>query len=236
MKPNQPVVIENYLTPDEVNLILHYLDKIQKPSHAPNMAGALGYRTSVEADALGMDNPVCPLTGDPDNDASILKTTEVVLRAKKEMEEFFEMELSIINCNYVIMSEGARNDLHADSSELDGALIPESTELHYSALIYLNTQGEDYTGGLLEFPLQDKSLSTKAGTVVFFKGDYTRPHEVTLVESGLRKVIVLFFSHKGNTSSEPLFLHPGAGVPVDQLSPEDKIRYEYFVKQGLLKG
>lgn len=236
MKPNQPVVMENYLTADEVDLALHYLDKIQKPSDSPNMAGALGYRTSVEADAVSMDNPVCRLTGNPDDDASILKTTEIVLRAKKEMEEFFEMELSIINCNYVIMSAGAENRLHADSSELDGQPIPESSELHYSALIYFNSQGKDYTGGFLNFPLQDKKMSTQIGTLVFFKGDYTRPHEVTVVESGFRKALVLFFSHKGNTSSEPLFLHPGAGVPVDKLSPEDRARYEEFVKQGLLKG
>lgn len=231
----QPVILENYLQPEEVDTILFYLDKIQKPAHNSKMSGALGYRTSVEADALSMENPVARLTGNLEDDASILKTTEVVLRVKREMEKFFEMDFSLVNCNYTIMHPGSWNGLHADSSELDGDPIPESKELHYSALIYLNSNGTDYTGGELFFPLQDLSIKPQKGTVVFFKGDYTRPHGVNTIESGDRKAIVLFLTRKGNISDEPLFLHPGAGVPVEELSPEDRARYEEFVKQGLLE-
>jgi hypothetical protein len=231
----QPVIIKNYLSREESELVLRYLDKIEKPAPLEGMYGALGYRTSVEADAMSMENPVQPLTGSLEDDAAILKITEVVLNAKKEMEKFFEMDLSMVNCNYTVMRQGAQNDLHADSSELNGDPIPESKELEYSALIYLNDQGVDYTGGRLFFPLQYIDLSTKCGDLIFFKGDYTRPHGVTVVESGVRKLLVLFLTRGGNTSDEPLFLHPGAGVPVEDLSPEDKLRYEEFVRKGLLK-
>jgi hypothetical protein len=231
----QPVIIKNHLSKQDSELMLRYLDKIEKPAPSKAMSGALGYRTSVEADAMSMTNPVQPLTGNPEDDKAILKITEVVLSAKKEMEKFFEIDLSMVNCNYTVMREGAQNYLHADSSELNGDPIPESKELEYSALIYLNDQGVDYTGGNLFFPLQDINLSTKCGDLIFFKGDYTRPHGVTVVESGARKLFVLFLTRGGNTSDEPLFLHPGAGVPVEELSPEDRLRYEEFVKKGLLK-
>lgn len=235
MEVRQPVILEEYLESDEVDSMLLYLDKVQKPSYNITMSGALGYRTSVEADAMSMDNPVARLTGTPEDDASILKTTEVILRIKEEMNKYFDMEFALVNCNYTIMHTGSWNGLHADSSELDGSPIPESKELHYSALIYLNSHGEDYEGGKLFFPLQDIEVSPKKGTVVFFKGDYTRPHGVTTVESGDRKALVLFLTNAGNTSDEPLFLHPGAGVPVEELSPEDRARYEGFVEQGLLE-
>jgi hypothetical protein len=231
----QPVILENYLSGEEVDLMLHALEKIKKPSTIPNMSGALGYLTSIEADQMSMENPVSRLIDDPLHDESVLKTTEVILKVKKDMEEFFDMKLSMINCNYTIMHPGSKNPLHSDTTELDGVLIPESKELEFSALIYLNTQGIDYTGGKLFFPLQDLELSTKQGDLVFFKGDYSRPHGVSVVESGDRKLLVLFLTRGGNTSDEPLFLHPGAGVPVEELSPEDRARYEEFVKQGLLE-
>lgn len=231
----QPVIIKNFFSREEAGLMLSYLDKIEKPSPSFAMGGGLGYRTSKEADAMSMENPVRPLTGDSKDDEAILKITEIGLLAKKEMEKFFEMDLSLVNYNYTTMRTGAQNYLHADSSELDGDPIPESKELEYSALIYLNDQGVDYTGGKLFFPLQEIELSTECGDLIFFKGDYTRPHGVTVVDSGIRKLLVLFLTRGGNISDEPLFLHPGAGVPVDELSPEDKLRYEEFVRKGLLK-
>jgi hypothetical protein len=229
----QPVILENYLTSEEVDLMLYALDRIQKPSTIPNMSGALGYRTSVEADAMSMENPVSRLLNDPLHDASVLKTTEVILKVKKDMEEFFNMKLSMINCNYTIMHPGSSNPLHADTTELDGVLIPESKELEYSALIYLNNHGVDYTGGTLYFPLQDLNLETQKGTVVFFKGDYSRPHGVTTVESGDRKLIVLFFTRGGNVSDIPLFRHPGAGVPDEELSEEEIASYKKFYEENL---
>lgn len=221
----QPVILDNYFSQDEVDQMLYALDKMKKPSHAPNMMGTLGFRTSIEAASVSMDNPVTGLTGDKEVDASILKTTESILRVKDEMEKFFDMELSMINCNYTAMFAGASNPLHADSSNLDGTPVPESKELEYSALIYLNDQGVDYTGGVLSFPLQDLNVQTKTGMVVFFKGDYNYPHEVSVVESGERKVIILFYARGGNISNVPLFSHAGAGVPVEDLPEEERLTY-----------
>lgn len=194
--------------------MLHYVEKIKEPGHVANMGGAFGYTTSAEADRLSLENPIARLTGDPDNDASILGFTGAALAVKKEMEEFFNLELSFTNCMYAYMLPGAINDLHSDNSRLDGTPYHEDEETDYSALIYLNSSGTDYKGGDLYFPLQKLTISPKSGMVVFFKGDYHHPHGVTEVFKGERKAMVLFFARKGNVSDRPLFQDEYSGIPV----------------------
>lgn len=210
---DQPVVIENYFTDEDISMMLRYPTKIQKPAHLPNMEGAFGFETSLEADSMSMDNPISGLTGDLEDDESILKFTEAVLSVKGAMEEFFGLELSMVNCNYAAMLPGSSNLLHSDSSQLDGTPYHENEEIEYSGLIYLNDSGLDYKGGDIVFPLQELTLSPKRGTVVFFKGDHHHPHEVTLVTEGERKAIVLFFARKGNVSGRALFSDEHSGVP-----------------------
>jgi predicted 2-oxoglutarate/Fe(II)-dependent dioxygenase YbiX len=211
---DQLVIKENYFTNEEVNTMLRYPTKIQRPSQLPNMDGALGFETSAEADQMSMENPVARLTNNLDDNESILKITESVLRVKAEMEEFFQLELSMTNCNYAVLYTGGLNPMHSDSSQLDGTPYHENEETEYSALIYLNESGVDYEGGDIVFPLQKTVISPKAGMVVFFKGDYHHPHEVKVVTSGERKALVLFFGRKGNVSSRPLFSDEHSGVPV----------------------
>jgi Rps23 Pro-64 3,4-dihydroxylase Tpa1-like proline 4-hydroxylase len=215
MEAKQPVIIENYFSNEDVSVMLRYPTKIQKPAHLPNMEGAFGFETSLEADQMSMDKPVCPLTGNPDDNESILKITEAVLAVKAEMEKFFGLELSMTNCNYATILPGGFNPMHSDSSQLDGTPYHENEETEYSALIYLNESGKDYEGGDIVFPLQDTVISPKSGMIVFFKGDYHHPHEVKLVTSGERKAMVLFFGRKGNVSGRPLFSDEHSGVPVE---------------------
>jgi hypothetical protein len=213
MEKLQPVVLEDYFTAEEVSTMLFYPTKIQRPSYLPNMLGALGFKTSLEADLVSMENPVTTLTGDEKDDGSILKFTEAVLRVKKEMESFFELEMSMVNCNYAVMLPGSSNPLHSDDSHLDGSKYHEDEEVEYSALIYLGQHGIDYEGGEILFPLQDVAISPKLGTVVFFKGDHYHPHEVTPVTKGERKAVVLFFAIKGNVSDKAFFSDSHSGVP-----------------------
>jgi predicted 2-oxoglutarate/Fe(II)-dependent dioxygenase YbiX len=211
---DQIVVKEGYFSPEEVFVMLRYPDKIKKPSPMPNMEGAFGFETSAEADQMSMEKPVTQLVDDLEDNESILKVTESVLKVKKEMEEFFGLGLSMTNCNYAVMLPGAFNPMHSDSSQLDGTPYHENEETEYSALIYLNDSGIDYEGGDIEFPLQKTVVSPKSGTVIFFKGDHYHPHEVKVVTKGERKALVLFFGLKGNVSGRPLFSDEYSGVPV----------------------
>jgi predicted 2-oxoglutarate/Fe(II)-dependent dioxygenase YbiX len=187
--------------------------KIQKPAHQPNIEGTFGYATSIEADNMSMENPIAKLTGLDEDDESILKITEAILTVKQEAEKFFELELSLINCNYVTMLSGSFNPLHADRSHLDGTLFHENEETEYSAIVYLNESGLDYEGGDISFPLQDLVISPKRGTIIFFKGDHHHPHEVSKVTSGSRRTLVMFFALKGNVSGRELFSDYYSGVP-----------------------
>lgn len=211
---DQVVIKENYFTEKDVATMLYYPAKIQKPSPMANMGGSLGFETSVEADKVSMDYPIVKLTGDPENDSSIIKLTEAVLAVKNEMEEFFGLELSMVNCNYAYMLPGASNPLHSDSTHLDGTPYHENEEVEYSALIYLNDSSVDYEGGDIFFPLQKITVSPKKGMIVFFRGDQYHPHEVTEITKGERRAIVLFFAVKGNVSDRPLFSDEHSGVPV----------------------
>jgi hypothetical protein len=211
----QPVVLENYFTDEEVSEMLYYADKIKKPGHMGNIGGAYGFRTSAEADRLSLKSPIAELTGDPDDDKSILAFTRGALRVKEELEKFFGLDLSFTNCMYAYMMPGAVNPLHSDNSNLDGTPYHEGEETDYSGLIYLNSSDKDYKGGDIFFPLQDLTISPKSGTVIFFKGDHHYPHGVTEVTEGERKTIVLFFALKGNISDRPLFSDEYSGVPAD---------------------
>jgi len=209
----QPVVREAYFTSEEVDTMAYYASRIQQPSFLDNMGGSFGFRTSADADRLSMENPIAELTGDPKSDESILKFTEAVLTVKKEMENFFSLEMSLANCNYIYLLPGFSNPVHADSSELDGTPYHEGEEMEYSALIYLNDYGVDYEGGELIFPLQELTIRPTKGMIVFFKGDTTNPHEVTEITKGERRVVVLFFALKGNTSDRALFSDEYSGIP-----------------------
>ena len=211
----QPVILEGYFTSVDAATMAYYPRKIQKPSQVKQIDGCYGYETSAEADQLSAENPLADLTGNPEEDASILKATQGVLDVKGEMEKFFGIELSLANCNYAAMLEGASNPLHADSSQLDGTPYHDDEEIEYSGLIYLNDSGVDYEGGDIVFPLQDVRISPKSGTVVFFKGDQYHPHGVEPVISGERRTMVLFFARKGNVSNKALFSDEHSGVVQD---------------------
>jgi hypothetical protein len=207
-----PVVKENYFTSEEVDKMVYYPAKVQRPNDMPGMGGALGFETSAQADRVSMENPLSPLTGVLEDDESILKLTEGVLAVKKDMEKFFGLEMSMTNCNYMYMRAGAVNELHSDTTDLDGNPYHEEEETEYSALIYLNDSGVDFEGGDIYFPLQEKVISPKRGMVIFFKGDQHHPHGITEVTSGERRVVVLFFGRKGNVSDRTLFLDEHSGV------------------------
>ena len=211
---NQPVVIENFFTPEEVEKILYYCQKAEKQSSAhTEMTGAFGVRTSVEADKMSRGEPIVPLTGDPKDDESIWAITDAFLRLKHETEKFFGRGMSFTNAMYAGMPVGTKNPMHYDNHSIyDGAPNNEDEESEWSGLVYLNTCGLDFTGGEIVFPEQNLTITPKAGTIVFFEGSKEYPHEVLEVTSGYRRCLITFFAKEGNVSDRALFLHGNAGV------------------------
>lgn len=210
---NLPVILNKYFDDSDVDLMLSYIKKVYRPSpDVPNITGAFGFESSAEADKISHGHPIVPLTGDPGDDASILKITECILAVKKEMESFFGVEMSFTNAMYAGMLPGSFNPLHSDTTALDGTPNHEDEETEFSALIYLNDCSIDFTGGQIRFPKQDLIIAPSKGLVVFFEGNNEYPHEVFKVESGYRETLVLFLGRKGNVSDRVLFRDEHAGV------------------------
>lgn len=205
---NQPVVIEQLFSPEEIEKIVHYCKIAEKVSgNHTGINGAFGVRTSIEADRISHGEPIVPLTDDPKDDESIWAITEAFLRLKSETEKFFGQEMSFTNTMYAGMPEGTKNPMHYDNYSIyDESPNNEDEESEWSGLIYLNTCGVDYTGGEIYFPKQDLLISPKAGMAVFFDGSLDYPHEVREVTSGYRRGLIAFFARKGNVSDRAMFL------------------------------
>ena len=211
---NQPVVIKDHFTQEQLDKILYYCYKVEKLSEHTGLTGAFGYATSAEADRLSVENPIAPLTGDSKEDESILAITDAFLSVKTEMEKFFGQEMSFTNCMYAGMPAGTKNPMHYDNHSIyDGRPNHEDEESEWSAIAYLNGSGTDFEGGDIHFPEQGVTISPEPGMIVFFEGSKEYPHEVLEGTSGFRRTLVLFLGKKGHVSDRTLFLDEHSGVP-----------------------
>jgi hypothetical protein len=112
------------------------------------------------------------------------------------ISKFYNKPFLFKSFYYSVMKEGAENKLHMDNyyiNEEKELRVKENEYDDRAALLYLN---DEYSGGSLNFPLQNLSLKPKPGTLIFFKGDHLIPHEVSPVESGSRVNIVSFLGNE----------------------------------------
>jgi len=170
------VVLENFIKKDD-------LVKIQ------DFCSTLNTFENIPGD--NWDNRVCtnPILFKISREInSILKKYQS--EHKKNIENFFNVELKDNVPSIVIWREGDSQGLHADKELLDGG------DNHYpendvASLFYLN---DNYTGGEIYFPIQNVKLKMKAGSAVFFPGDKFYQHGVTAVESGTRFTCPAFWN------------------------------------------
>lgn len=199
-----PVIIDNFISAEDARDLTNLLDPLLKDTPRPHMRGALGYETSAVASQVGYGIPaVDGFEGTP-QESLVKKLEDVIKLTKKTLEDNFLVEMDLVNCTYQELSEGASNPMHSDSTKLDGSPWRDDgieEELEFSALIYLNDYGIDFSGGEIEFPNQKVTIKPTCGQLVFFKGDVEHIHEVKPVLGGLRKNLVFFFARKGNVSS-----------------------------------
>jgi hypothetical protein len=144
--------------------------------------------------------------------------TQTVNRVAKEINDFYGVDVVAINPQLAEISEGGKNDgLHCDSVKLDGTPWDDGNtmleDLEFSALVYLNTCGEDYAGGTIYFPNQEIEVTPKTGQMIFFRGDIDHPHGVSEVTSGKRYALVLFY---GRSDTVKAYLQYKAGEPMGQ--------------------
>jgi hypothetical protein len=145
--------------------------------------------------------------------------TQIINDVAKRINDFYGVDVVAINPQLAEISEGGKNDgLHCDSVQIDGTPWDDGNtmleDLEFSALVYLNTSGVDYSGGTIYFPNQNIDLMPKAGQMIFFRGDIEHPHGVSEVTSGKRYALVLFY---GRSDRVKAYLQYKAGEPMGQL-------------------
>lgn len=120
---------------------------------------------------------------------------ETVWRISDDLKEFYGIQEPIF-ADYVALTAseiGMSHVLHADAETLDGE--PNHSSWRWvTAMLYLNTQNEDFEGGSIVFPRIGIEVSPKAGRLVGFRCDGIHAHEVPTVTSGLRRAIAIWFT------------------------------------------
>lgn len=204
-----PVILNNFVSDDQLDIFAAFLDPLVKPNdRRSHIYGALGWGTSLEASRIGVTtSAVNGHEGTPEQE-TVDQIGRMLMLVRSAAELEFGLQLDTVNFNYQQMHPGGSNPMHADSMNIDGSTYQSDgtpEELEWSALLYVNTHGADYDGGLINFPEQGLSLAPVKGQLVLFPGDAEFPHEVTEVLSGVRKNFVFFFSRRGNVSGDIQF-------------------------------
>lgn len=93
---------------------------------------------------------------------------------------------------YTLLKVGASHPLHADAVKLDGS--PNHTPQRVvTAMLYLGSEGKDFTGGSIRFPALGTTIRPVAGTLVGFRCDLSHRHEVPRVTRGERHAVAFWF-------------------------------------------
>jgi hypothetical protein len=99
-----------------------------------------------------------------------------------------------------------QHELHADNERLvEGQWLPNHTPFRqYTALLYLDTCGVDFTGGEIAFPNHYLTLPPEAGMLIMFPSDRRYVHRVFPVESGVRRCVAVWFTDQAHLYEQKL--------------------------------
>ena len=123
----------------------------------------------------------------------------------KGLMQYIEMFPALLPClwwkttgHILSYSKGASLGIHSDNDvNYRFGYAPESqhaTRNVVSAIIFLNSHGEDFTGGSMKFPYANVEIFPSAGDLLFFPANYTAAHEITTVDSGKRYSYLAWFA------------------------------------------
>lgn len=199
-------IFDNYITKEECDQITRYFRRhLYINEYNPNTYPAgLGLASGEECSkyaTLGLIHG---------NDEESFYINKLVIRIVSDIinksQKIFNQDIDLFHFCYHTMLPGGFNGLHSDGNNPDGTPsgpggVEEPQE--YSALLYLNDHGIDYSGGELLFPNQDLCIKPKSGQLIIFRGDHNYSHSVNKLERGIRDTMVIFMSKKGNYGSVP---------------------------------
>lgn len=183
-------IIENFIHPDTCRALVSILNSSlsDTPHNEYIKGGPAGYSVDV-LNPVGEYQTVDQ--NSPYNVAlDLLNNTGIAMA--DIVSNTYNQKFIMMTLFYSAMIPGAENKLHFDNHYLsEDNKIKAKAHNHNdrAALLYLN---ENYEGGILNFPNQNWSIKPKPGTLIFFEGDHTIPHEVTKVTAGIRNNLIAF--------------------------------------------
>jgi hypothetical protein len=203
-------IIDNFISNDESKAIINALSPFLVASERFGMA-----ETHFKDPMKILKNIYAgkSIFEDKEHSGVGLLFTETINRVAEEINKFYGVDVVPINPMLAEISKGGHNqELHCDSVHVDGSPWDDGNtaldDLEFSALVYLNTSGVDYEGGSIYFPNQKLDLMPKTGQMIFFRGDIDHPHGVSMVTSGKRYALILFY---GRSDRVKTYLQHKAG-------------------------
>lgn len=175
--------------PDVIALLSAFDVAVQARNAGQDMPGvrAMAVRTEVSCRSLARRCP--PEIGDI--------MTAVRERVVTAVKKFFDV--SDEQPELTLLSEMRTTDchlLHADAErQVMGGWGPNHTYWRtHVGLLYLNTSGADFEGGLLKLPVLGRTIAPAAGMLVSFPTGHRYVHEVTSVISGRRLSLAIWLT------------------------------------------
>ena len=184
------LIVENYISTETAK----FLSTAFNEQLVLNPHGIFsGPSRGENAHEINCFNPIIPHGNNKDTNLAIDIISMISKLTSVAVSEYAKKDLVMKSIFYGVMRTGSSNGLHMDNyfEDFKGRPIyKEASEEDYSGLLYLN---DEYTGGEIEFPKQNLKIKPKPGTLILFKGDENKPHQVLPVLSGDRANIVMFF-------------------------------------------
>ena len=91
-----------------------------------------------------------------------------------------------------INSNSTKNHIYTDF-HVDQLTQADSTAFHYTAVIYLDNESQEFHGGHLEFE-GGFQIKPRRGLAVIFTSGEENVHRVTPVTKGLRRALTIFLT------------------------------------------
>lgn len=191
---NNIVEILNAVTQKEIDFILpwarenKYFDQTQDEL---NEDGNLIYQANIWTDRVVTTETFKKYAPD-----MIPILNNVILRMKKTIDDFFNVDAEPTGPCVVRWPVGSRQEPHADKEMHEGPDAGKPNAFPWydiGTVFYLN---DDYEGGELYFPLQGIEFKPKPGAGYFFPGDKNYIHGVRPITKGIRYTLPYFWTIK----------------------------------------
>lgn len=199
------VILDNEIDIDKTSKLLQIAKKGMATRSKDGIGGPtiMDINTGYIRDPNGLDN-LFALENKIITESDFQTYSDVIHRLKSLIENNFDIEDVFFTAPTFITRLDGRgewqpNEIHDEYWHVHTDMN-NTNHYQYSGLLYLNTYGEDFTGGRLVFVDADDEITPthivepRAGRVALFSSGQENPHYVERLTSGQRFVLAFWFT------------------------------------------